>query len=52
MSIGRSEGWECGMEDCDEGSRFGEAPAVERIDGEFRELCSDCFDEWFENNVA
>lgn len=45
----KNDGWDC--YECDESSRFGEAPAVEKIDGKPRELCGDCFDEWFENNV-
>lgn len=50
MSLGRSEGWKCENDDCDEGSRFGEAPAFVEEDGG-KELCGDCYDEWFENNV-
>jgi len=49
-AIGRTEGWECEIEGCDEGSRYGEAPGFIEEDGG-KEVCGDCYDEWFENNV-
>jgi hypothetical protein len=45
----RRDGFIC--DECGDEHNWDEPPAVEKIDGVWKELCEDCYDEWWAENM-
>lgn len=45
----RRDGFIC--DDCGDEHKWREPAAVEKIEGEWAELCSDCYDDWWDEHM-